>query len=90
LSFSARDINRPGTYQFGPGAGAYAHYDDQNRPIPCDTYSGSDTRTFSRGTLTITRLDLTNGIIAGTFEFKLAKPGCDTLRVTQGRFDGKM
>ena len=51
---------------------------------------GGDTRTFSRGTLTITHLDLATGIIAGTFDFKLAKLGCDTLRVTQGRFDGKM
>ncbi|MDB5233680.1 MAG: hypothetical protein JWR44_673 [Hymenobacter sp.] len=87
LSIIAANIRGPGTYSFGPGAGIYGDYSDQNRSVPCDTYYGGDTRTFSRGTLTITRLD---GIIAGTFEFTLAKPGCDTLRVTQGRFDGKM
>jgi len=45
---------------------------------------------YSAGTLTVTRLDLTKGIIAGTFEFTLAKPGCDTIRVTNGRFDKKL
>lgn len=42
---------------------------------------------YRSGNLTITRLDLTRGIIAGTFEFTIVIPGCDTLRVTQGRFD---
>ena len=45
---------------------------------------------FRRGTLIITRLDLQAGIISGTFDFTLAKPGCDTLKVTQGRFDKKL
>jgi hypothetical protein len=39
------------------------------------------------GSFTISRLDLENAIISGTFEFTLAKAGCDTIRVTQGRFD---
>jgi hypothetical protein len=45
---------------------------------------------FRDGILTITRLDLNKGIISGTFEFTLAKPGCDTIRVTNGRFDKKL
>ena len=36
------------------------------------------------------RLDLSAGIIAGTFAFTLYKPGCDSVRVTQGRFDKKL
>lgn len=46
-----------------------------------------------RGRLIITRLDLTAGIIAGTFEYTLTKignPGCDSVRITQGRFDYKL
>lgn len=39
------------------------------------------------GTLTITKLDKTNRIIAGSFEFTFAKSDCDTIRVTEGRFD---
>lgn len=49
-----------------------------------------DKGTYRRGTLTITRFDKQAGIIAGTFEFTLAKPGCDSVRVTQGRFDKKL
>lgn len=45
---------------------------------------------YRRGTLTITRLDLRAGIIAGTFAFTLYKPGCDSIRVTNGRFDCKL
>ncbi|MBF9253145.1 hypothetical protein I2I11_07560 [Pontibacter sp. 172403-2] len=45
---------------------------------------------YRRGKLEITKLDLTNGIIAGKFEFTLAKLGCDTVRVTEGRFDKKL
>ncbi len=45
---------------------------------------------FRSGNLTIAKLDLNQGIISGTFEFTLAKPGCDTIKVTNGRFDKKL
>ena len=45
---------------------------------------------YRQGTLTITRFDLSAGIISGTFSFTLYKPGCDSVRVTQGRFDKKL
>lgn len=54
----------------------------------CD-YSGHG-RNYCRGTLTITRLDAQAGIVSGTFAFTLYKAGCDSLRVTQGRFDKKL
>ncbi len=44
---------------------------------------------YVNGTLIITRLDLQQRIVSGTFEFTLAQPGCDTIRVTDGRFDTK-
>ena len=40
--------------------------------------------------LNITRYDLQAGIVSGTFNFVLAKPGCDTVKVTHGRFDYKL
>lgn len=53
------------------------------------TYAGcdySDSRiVYQKGTLTITKL--APPIISGTFEFTLAKSGCDTIKVTDGRFD---
>ena len=66
-----------------------ALYGNRNASSPCDTYGPADTR-FRRGNLTLTRLDQQAGIIAGTFEFTVAKPGCDTIRVTNGRFDYKL
>ena len=49
-----------------------------------------DTSVYRTGILNITRLDLEQAIISGTFEFTLAKPNCDTIRVTKGRFDMKI
>jgi hypothetical protein len=43
-----------------------------------------------RGLLTITRLDRQAGIVSGTFSFTLYRPGCDSVRVTQGRFDKRL
>lgn len=54
---------------------------------PCSYNRDSDV--YREGRLTITRLDVPNHIISGTFEFTLARPGCDTIRVTDGRFDMK-
>lgn len=45
---------------------------------------------YCNGNLTITRLDLKANIIAGTFAVTLYKPGCDTVRITNGRFDYKL
>lgn len=42
---------------------------------------------YRSGSVTITRFDMQAKVIAGTFEFVLAKPGCDTITVTDGRFD---
>ncbi|WP_051718935.1 DUF6252 family protein [Hymenobacter sp. IS2118] len=60
-----------------------------NGPSNC-TYYSTDATTHCRGELVITRLDRVNGIISGTFAFTLAKPGCDTVRVTNGRFDKRL
>ena len=60
-----------------------------NRSVGC-SYESRDSGTYCRGKITITRLDTQARIISGTFEFTLAKPGCDTLKFTQGRFDKKL
>ena len=54
----------------------------------CDYFSKfSDVA--STGTLTISKLDRTNRIISGTFNATLFKVGCDTIKITEGRFDMK-
>jgi hypothetical protein len=53
------------------------------------SYSLREEDNGQSGQLTITRLDLQNQIIAGTFSFTLTKKDCDTVRITDGRFDLK-
>jgi hypothetical protein len=55
------------------------HHYDPNDPTPI----------YRSGYLEISNLDTANRIIAGTFEYTLAKSGCDTIKVTDGRFDLK-
>ena len=49
-----------------------------------------DTATKKWGSGQITKYDLTNGIISGTFNFKFKTLSCDTVFVTDGRFDYKL
>lgn len=49
-----------------------------------------DANTLASGSVVLTKYDLQAGIISGTFEFSLYKPGCDTIKVTNGRFDKKL
>ena len=48
-------------------------------------YFYHDTTVFRKGSITITKLSLP--IISGTFNAKLYKKGCDTVKITAGRFD---
>ena len=41
------------------------------------------------GTMTLTKLDIRNNIVSGTFEFTLKRPEC-TITATNGRFDIKL
>ncbi len=54
----------------------------------CSFYS-TDSAVYEKGSLTVSKLDTTNRIIAGTFNATLSKTGCDTIRITEGRFDMK-
>lgn len=55
---------------------------------PCDYFNQLNEVTSS-GSLTITKLDRANRIISGTFKATLAKSGCTTIQITDGRFDMK-
>ena len=60
----------------------------------CKDYStaaiNDTTRNFySSGKLTISKLDQSARIVAGTFYCTIKQTGCDTLRITDGRFDLK-
>jgi len=83
-------IAQSGIYPFVLVGDRKAFFADHRLAPPCDDFSEAPSLTYRTGNITITRLDLAQGIISGTFDFKLAKPGCDTVRVTNGRFDKKL
>lgn len=74
-------LNKEGVYSLNnPDIGTALFYSPD-----CNYLRKEDVN--QEGTLEITRLDMQEGIVSGTFEFTLAKEGCDTIRVTDGRFD---
>jgi hypothetical protein len=77
-----------GSYSFRSPRRTRAVFQDTR--TSCYWSTNDSTTTYRRGTLTITRLDLAAGIISGTFAFTLHKAGCDSVRITQGRFDKKL
>lgn len=88
-------INQAGTYplvtfELNPTAPLrVASFSDGSKTSPCNEYLNNP-GTKATGKLILTRLDKQQGIVSGTFEFTLTQPGCDTIKVTQGRFDYKL
>ncbi|MBX0291430.1 hypothetical protein K3G63_13345 [Hymenobacter sp. HSC-4F20] len=83
-----RQLHGPGTYSFkrNQHSRAYLHDFKTN----CYFSSQDSATTYRNGSLTLTRLDEAAGIVSGTFHYTLYTPGCDSLKVTQGRFDCRM
>lgn len=77
-----------GIYSLGKAPRSIFYFDSQ-KSMACQEYTGQQGQ-YRRGVLTITRLDRAAGIVSGTFAFTLYKPGCDSVRITQGRFDRKL
>ena len=82
------------TYQLkcivsGPySSGGIGNFEDYIRN--CDYFCNRDGAILLNGTCRITKFSLPDNVVAGTFAFTLAKPGCDTIKVTDGRFDMKL
>jgi hypothetical protein len=89
IGLGGEQLAQTGTYPLDPfstlqAPGLYnAGFSDDTKLSPCNQYLFKPTSRM--GAFTITRLD--RGIVSGTFEFTLIQPGCDTIRVTNGRFD---
>jgi hypothetical protein len=64
----------------GASAGFY------NFPTGCEL----TTDTINKGYIKFLRIDHTERIVSGIFEFTVAQPGYDTIRITNGRFDIKL
>jgi hypothetical protein len=88
MNFAILSNCQVGNYSFSDPQLARISFDDSK--TTCYWNNSYSATTYRRGTLTITRLDASNGIIAGTFAFTLYKSGCDSLHVTHGRFDYRL
>ena len=92
LGFDVSNCKTINTYPIGNtfnNLGVYfANYKEENSN--CTTFSKNDSNIVRNGYLNVTRIDLVNGIISGTFEFTLSKMGCQTIIITNGRFDSRL
>jgi hypothetical protein len=77
-------IQSTGLYKLNLRAGRVGRYINS---LTLCSYEWSDTIPNHNAFLNITKLDKQKRIVSGTFEFALVTSGCDTVRITQGRFD---
>jgi hypothetical protein len=77
-------IEAPKTFNLNSGSIYVISFSNQY----CEYFSTlSDVE--SSGTLTLTKLDRNNKIISGSFNARLIRTGCDTINISEGRFDMK-
>ncbi len=78
------------------GTGIYNIYTNKKQlgvgfeQIPSCGILPDDDIQYKSGRITITAYDMVNGIISGVFNFKIKPLNCDTLFITDGRFDFKL
>ena len=96
FSFGGDGVNKTGKYAvtssvFPPVLGnGTTYFSDNSKMAPCNFYNLLPGTTSVTGYFILSRLDKQQGIVSGTFAFTLAQPGCDTLKITNGRFDYKL
>jgi len=98
IGFGGDQIGTLGTYTvhtptaFPPSEPQSVGFYDDSKSNPCNDYNNFilHAGTTTTGHFTLTRLDKQQGIVSGTFEFTLTQPGCDTIKITNGRFDYKL
>jgi hypothetical protein len=78
-------IASTGSFKLEKFTHQFVTFYDANRCV----YRTEDQDVTCEGLLEITKFDLQNFIISGTFEFTMTKDSCETMKVTEGRFDMK-
>ncbi len=81
MNISTKVKNGPTKYPLTRKERVFIDYFPSN--LSCAVYNLDTTKTNS---ISILKLDINNKIISGTFEFTIFNE-CDTLRITEGRFD---
>jgi hypothetical protein len=98
IGFGGDQISQTGVYPLTtlralpPSTPQSVSFYDESKTSPCNDYDYffHQAGTTTTGQFTITRLDKQKGIVSGTFQFTMAQPNCDTIKVTQGRFDSSL
>lgn len=80
ISFKPEASNEEKTYFFENGNASALFF---SKTPDCDYFIENNLE----GSITITKYDLQEKVLAGTFEFTLDKENCTTLHFTDGRFD---
>lgn len=81
IGITVDKITAPGKYLLATRDSSYAGYN--NVTTSCTYYTDA----MHPATVIITKLDLVNRIVSGTFAFTLETPACGKVTVTDGRFD---
>jgi len=86
INDSIRLISAPYKFSIGYNLRGGAYYNDV---VYCERMTNTVTH-YSKGSITINKLDRVNQIISGVFECVLYSSFCgDTIKITNGRFDFK-
>ncbi len=92
IGFGVDNFTSVKTYNIGNTSSTigitYWNYKEQNSN--CTTFFGNDTTLIRTGFIKVEKIDLINGIISGRFEFTIKKNGCETINISEGRFDAKL
>ena len=88
LSFDSTNFKM--NFIYGSNINMKFAYQDFINQSPCSFLRSIDIGVQAIGKIILNRYDLTAGIVSGTFEFTLSKNGCETISVTEGRFDKKL
>ncbi len=86
LSIHANGINETGTYDIGILSKYWVYYDDLTNN---SCYFETINTTPISGKLVISKFDIYDKIVSGTFTFKVKTDQCGEIEVTYGRFDVK-
>jgi hypothetical protein len=79
-------VTQPGVYQLNNPREQIVLFVDTNTKC---LYGWDSIKQPQIGELEITKIDTKKYFVSGRFWFTLVQPGCDTIRVTDGRFDVK-
>ena len=92
ITLNPQKIYLIGNKRINAGIGYINYAKDTSLNQSCDFDYGyrTDKKYLITGIINLKKLDTKIGIASGTFEFTAYVEGCDTLKVTDGRFDIKL